>query len=139
MKKASLLLVATALAMFGLVACGDDDDDETTAAETTTEATTAGGGGSTVAITAAADGTLAYDQSEVDATAGEVTIAFDNPAALSHDVAVEDDAGTELGKTDIIAEDTATTTIELTAGTYTFFCTVPGHREGGMEGTLNVK
>lgn len=139
MKKASLLLVAIALAMFGLVACGDDDDGETTAAETTTEATTAGGGGSTVAITAAADGSLAYDQTEVDATAGEVTIDFDNPAALSHDVAVEDDAGTELGKTDIIAQDTATTTIDLTPGTYTFFCTVPGHREGGMEGTLNVK
>ncbi|MBM3666739.1 MAG: hypothetical protein FJW90_04545 [Actinobacteria bacterium] len=137
MKKASLLLVAIALALFGLVACGGDDD-ETTAAETTTEATT-GGGGSTVAITAAADGTLAYDQTEVDATAGEVTIDFDNPAALSHDVAVEDDAGTELGKTDIVAQDTATTTIDLAPGTYTFFCTVPGHREGGMEGTLNVK
>ena len=24
-------------------------------------------------------------------------------------------------------------------GTYTFYCTIPGHRDGGMEGTLVVK
>lgn len=144
MKKPLILLVAMALAMLGLAACGGSDDDggETTAAEATTEATTGGGGGgggSSVAITAAADGSLAYDQTEVSAPAGEVTIDFDNPAALSHDVAVEDSAGEELGKTDIVAEDTATTTIDLAPGSYTFFCTVPGHREGGMEGTLDVK
>ncbi len=145
MKKPLILLVAMALAMLGLAACGGSDDDgggETTAAEATTEATTGGGGGgggSSVAITAAADGSLAYDETEVSAPAGEVTIDFDNPAALSHDVAVEDSAGEELGKTDIVAEDTATTTIDLAPGSYTFFCTVPGHREGGMEGTLDVK
>lgn len=145
MKKPLILLVAMALAMLGLAACGGSDDDgggETTAAEATTEATTGGGGGgggSSVAITAAADGSLAYDETEVSAPAGEVTIDFDNPASLPHDVAVEDSGGTELGKTDVVSETTATTTIDLAPGSYTFFCTVPGHREGGMEGTLDVK
>ena len=143
MRKTSVLFVAVALAVFGLAACGDDDDgsDEDTTAETTVETTAGGGGGgggSTVKITAAADGSLAYDQTAVDATAGSVTIDFDNPASLSHDVTIEDDAGSELGATDIITDSTTSTTVDLTPGTYTYFCSVPGHREGGMEGTLTV-
>jgi len=30
-------------------------------------------------------------------------------------------------------------TLDLKAGTYTFYCSVPGHRQAGMHGTLVVK
>jgi uncharacterized cupredoxin-like copper-binding protein len=30
-------------------------------------------------------------------------------------------------------------TVNLKPGTYTFFCSVPGHEQGGMKGTLVVK
>jgi len=30
-------------------------------------------------------------------------------------------------------------TANLAPGTYTFLCTVPGHAQAGMEGTLTVK
>jgi uncharacterized cupredoxin-like copper-binding protein len=29
--------------------------------------------------------------------------------------------------------------VTVQAGTYTFFCSVPGHREAGMQGTMTVK
>ena len=144
MKKASVLLVAIALALFGLAACGDDDDDDgdTTAAEaTTTEETGGGGGGAggTIDISAAADGTLAFDQTEVETTAGTNTLNFDNPASLSHDVEIESADGEEAGKTDLISQSSTSTSVDLQPGEYVFYCTVPGHREGGMEGTLTVK
>ena len=148
MRKASVLLVAVALTLFGLAACGDDDgngDGETTAAEETTatettahETTGGGGGGTTLALSSPADGSFAYDKESLQAPAGSVTINYDNPAALSHDVVVEDESGSEVGKTELISEGNTSITLELQPGTYTFFCDVPGHREGGMEGTLNV-
>ena len=144
MRKAFAILAVTALAALGVAACGDDDDDggDTTAAATTQAETTtgaAGGGGSTVDISSPSGSDLAYNQTEVTASAGTVTVNYDTPQSLSHDVTIEDDAGGEVGGTDLVADGTASTTVDLQSGTYTFFCSVPGHREGGMEGTLTVK
>jgi plastocyanin len=143
MKKALILIAVVALSGFGLVACGGDDDDdgEDTAAATTTTETAAGGGGGaggTVEVSAPADGSLTFDQKDLTATAGSVTINFDNPASISHDVKVEDSSGAELGGTDLVSQGDATATIDLQPGSYTFFCSVPGHREAGMEGTLTA-
>ena len=68
-----------------------------------------------------------------------MTVDFNNPQALTHDVAIENSSGEEVGKTELIAEGSDSTTVNLKPGTYTFYCTVPGHREAGMEGTLTVK
>jgi uncharacterized cupredoxin-like copper-binding protein len=150
MKKVIALLVL-ALAALTLVACGGSDSSETTAttAETTAESTGANGaagaggsegGGSVVKIEAAEGSELAYVQKSATAKAGSVSIEFNNPQSLSHDVAVEDSSGEELGKTELVAGSSTTATIgDLKPGKYTFFCTVPGHREAGMEGTLTVK
>jgi plastocyanin len=147
MKKLASLVVL-ALAALALVACGGDDDGDTSAttAETTAGSTgggsTGGGsaGGSVVAIEAAGGTELAYVQKEVSAKAGEVTIEFTNPQSLSHDVVVEDAGGKELGATELIADSKTTATTEsLKAGDYTFYCSVPGHREAGMEGALTVE
>ena len=74
------------------------------------------------------------------AKAGKVTIDFNNPQALSHDVAIEDSSGEDArqDRTDR-RRLRARPRSNLKPGTYTFFCTVPGHREAGMEGTLTVK
>jgi plastocyanin len=141
MRRTSTVLAIAALAALGLAACGGgSDNNNSTAASTPAPATTTGGGGgSTVNISTPSGSTLAYDQKSASAKAGSVTIDFDNKQPLQHDVAVEDSSGKELGATDLVASGTASTTVNLQAGTYTFFCTVPGHRDAGMEGTLTVK
>ena len=142
MRKALILIAVVALAGLGLAACGGDDDNEDTTAAATaaTETAPAGGGagGSTVDISAPADGALSFDQKDVTAKAGSVTINFDNPASISHDVKVEDSSGSELGGTALVSQGNASATVDLQPGSYTFFCSVPGHREAGMEGTLTA-
>jgi plastocyanin len=144
MRRASALLAVAALAVLGLAACGGGgDNNETTAAAapatTTATAGGGGGGGSTVDISTPTGSDLAFDQKSVSAKAGSVTISFDNVQSLQHDVAVADSSGKVLGQTDLVSSGTATTTVDLTAGSYTFYCTVPGHREAGMVGTLTAK
>jgi plastocyanin len=144
MRRASAVLIVAALSVIGLAACGSSsDDNSTTAASTPASTTPAGGGaaagGSSVDISTPSGGTLAFDQKDVSAKAGTVTINFDNKQPTPHDVKVEDSSGKELGGTDLTTSGTATASVDLQPGTYTFFCSVPGHREAGMEGTLTVK
>jgi plastocyanin len=147
MKKVTALL-ALALASFALVACGSSDNSTTsssTPAAGGPETQSQSGGGtagsaSAVDISAVEGSDLAYDQKSVDAKAGKVTVNFINPQALSHDVAIEDSSGKTVGETELIGEGSTSTVVDnLKPGTYTFYCTVPGHREAGMEGTLTVK
>jgi plastocyanin len=140
MRRASVVACVAVVAALGLAACGGgDDNNETTAVTPATTTGGGGGGGSTVDISTPSGSDLAFDQKDVSAKAGNVTINFDNKQALQHDVKVEDSSGQELGGTDLVSSGTATGTVSLQPGTYTFFCSVPGHREAGMEGTLTVK
>jgi plastocyanin len=87
----------------------------------------------------AADPTeIAFDKTSLTSKPGKVTIDFTNPAALEHDVAIEKD-GKQIAVSEIIAQGKTSVSAELKPGTYTFLCTVPGHAEAGMEGTLTVK
>jgi plastocyanin len=149
MKKLAALLVL-ALAAFALVACGGDDDSGTTTTEADNGAAAAGGeeagggdggggGGSTVEFEADPSGELAYTTDSASAGAGEVTIDFKNPQGLTHDVVIEDESGEDVGATELIGEGETSETVNLKPGRYTFYCSVPGHREAGMEGTLTVE
>ena len=140
MKKAFALL-SLAAASVALVACGGSGSS------TDTSASSGGGGGttatvtkgSTVKLTANANNQLSYDQKTLNAKSGTVSIDFDNPASLQHDVAVADSSGKVLGTSDLVAQGKVNLTLSnLKPGNYTFYCTVPGHRDAGMQGTLNV-
>lgn len=148
MKKLAVAF-ALVLASFALVACGgssSSSSSETSSPETTSESSGGGaqaeggsaGSASTLDIEAASSG-LAYASTTATAKAGKVTVDFTNPQPIPHDVAIESSDGKVIGQTETTAEGSDSTEVELEPGTYTFFCTVPGHRDAGMEGTLTVK
>jgi plastocyanin len=98
----------------------------------------ASGPGGTIALEADVSA-LAFDKASLNSKPGKVTIDLTNPSPLEHDVAIEGD-GKEIAGSELVANGGETTvSAELAPGTYTFYCTVPGHREAGMEGTLTVK
>ncbi|HWW89818.1 MAG TPA: plastocyanin/azurin family copper-binding protein [Solirubrobacteraceae bacterium] len=82
-------------------------------------------------------GLLRFDTKQLSAKAGAVTITFANASPIEHDVTLSQGA-TVLGATPIFTGGSKTLTINLKPGTYTFYCSVPGHRQAGMEGTLKV-
>lgn len=95
-------------------------------------------GGSKLALAADPSGQLKFDKSKLAAKAGPVTIAMKNASPVPHDVSIEGGGVEKKGK---VVEGGATSTVAATLkpGKYTFYCSVPGHREAGMEGTLTVK
>ena len=105
----------------------------------------AAGGGKPVAakngklsLPADPNGQLAYISKQATAEAGPLQIDSKNEASIPHDIAIEGGGLDEKGET---VQDGGTSTVKVTVkkGKYAFYCTVAGHREGGMEGTLTVK
>lgn len=93
----------------------------------------------TLDVTSPSDGSLVFDPDGLEAKAGSLTITYSNPSPVPHSLAVEAADGNVLGETQIFSQgDQEVTLNDLTAGEYVFFCTVPGHREAGMEGDLTV-
>jgi uncharacterized cupredoxin-like copper-binding protein len=151
-------LLALAL---GLSACGDDDDSG--AAATTTEAATtaattapatptptettptestpattggAAAGATTLSLQADPSGQLKYVETKLTAKPGKITIKLTNESAVPHDVAIDG----APGASDVVQDGgSSELTVDLPAGTYEYYCTVPGHRQAGMVGTLTVK
>jgi plastocyanin len=91
----------------------------------------------TLKLAANPAGQLAYDTKQLSAKAGKVTIDMTNMSPVEHDVAVAQGT-TVAGQTPVFMGGSKSVTLTLKPGTYTFYCTVPGHRQAGMEGTLTV-
>src|SRR5215212_51390 len=141
MKRLMTFCAVGALAVAG---CGGSDDNDTSSssssaapAETTTTEAASSGGGGKLQLTAVKEG-LAFDKKTLSASAGSVTITMKNESSLSHDVSIEgngvDEDGNPVGE-----GGTSKVTADLKPGTYTFYCSVDGHEDAGMKGTLTVK
>jgi plastocyanin len=132
-----LALLAGALVLGG---CGGSKSTSSSAS-TTESTTTASPAPSSAALSLEAnpEGQLKYNTSSLTAKAGQVAIDFKNMSPIGHNVTVESAGGGTVGATETFQGGSKTLTLNLKPGTYKFYCSVPGHRQGGMEGTLVVK
>ena len=153
MRIASILAVAAGLLV--LAGCGSSSSSSssastpTTAAATpttasssatsSTPATAPAAGGSALSLEANPEGQLKYNTTSLTAKAGKVSIAFTNKSPLGHNVTVASSSGAVVGATPTFEGGSKTLSLNLKPGTYKFYCTVPGHRMAGMEGTLTVQ
>jgi plastocyanin len=97
------------------------------------------GGAETLDVSSPADGGLVYDPNGLTAKPGNVTITYDNPSPVPHSIAVATANGNVLGQVQpFTAGKQSVDLSNLAPGKYVFYCTVPGHREAGMQGDLTV-
>jgi plastocyanin len=151
-RKGALCVVAIAAIVPAVAGCGGSSSSATNtqsspatstaaATQTTTSSSTANAGGGSTAAAAvlnvqASASELAYVPNTLSAPAGRIMIRMTNPSQLQHSIALAVSGvqpGPVVGNGGM-SEVVAT----LTPGTYTYYCTVPGHRQAGMTGTLTV-
>lgn len=144
----ALPLVGVALTL-GLAACGGSGGSSSSASSATAPSSSSssssssasgsgGGGSSTITESADPSGQLKFTKSTLTAKAGKDTIQFTNSAQLPHNMTIVDSSGKQVGATPTFSGGTKSFTADLKPGKYTFYCSVPGHRQAGMQGTLTV-
>jgi plastocyanin len=119
-------------------------NDQVPAEQRTSEtpAAAAGGGqqaaGTVAGVWVVKGAALKFDEAPTTLPAGKITIQLQNMAGLPHTVAFE---GVKGGKPVLSTngKGSATGTVELKPGTYTYYCDIPGHRSAGMQGTVTVR
>lgn len=150
--KALFSLLAVPAALLALAGCGSSSSSSSSSASTPAETPTTssaststpapaseGSEGGSVKLEANPEGQLEYNTKSLSAKAGKVSVDFTNSSALPHNVTIESSGGEQVGATPTFAGGSKSVTVNLKPGTYKFFCSVPGHRQAGMEGTLTVK
>jgi uncharacterized cupredoxin-like copper-binding protein len=110
-----------------LVACGDDDGDagkDLPAVE-----------GATSPRVEVGATEMKFDPDGIAVEAGDVEVVLHNDGTVQHDLRIEEQPFlVEAGP-----GQSATDRITLEKGRYQFFCSIPGHRQAGMEGVIEVR
>jgi plastocyanin len=152
MPKFLTLALSCAVVVLGLTACGGSSSSSSSAStSSSTPATSSAGSSSSTAPAPAAaaggspavaadpSGQLKFTKSSLGAKAGKVTIRFTNASPIGHNLTIQQGtSGPTVGATATFQGGSKTLSLNLKPGTYTFYCSVPGHRAGGMVGTLTV-
>lgn len=137
----TVLLVLAAASTAVLTSGGSSAGGATAASQASTtnspQTGASAGAPGKLAQTADPSGQLRFVKSRLEAKAGTVSINFLNSSPLPHNLTIARGSAV-LGATPTFNGGSRTLTLHLAPGTYKFYCSVPGHREAGMEGTLVV-
>lgn len=139
-RKASLLALLATLAT--VAGCGGSSKTTSSPASSTpapATSTSPAAASSTLSLAADPTGLLKFDTTALAAKAGKVTIKFTNVSPLGHNLTIASSSGQVLGATPTFTAGSKTLSLTLKPGSYTFYCSVPGHRQAGMQGTLTVQ
>lgn len=80
---------------------------------------------------------IKFDPKEFTIAANtDVKVTFTNKGVLQHNFSLDDP---KVATKTINGGQSDTVTINAKPGTYQYYCSVPGHKEAGMVGTLTVK
>ena len=125
----SFVLVAATITSAVLTA-GEGTEEHATEPPTAT--------GHTLALAADPGGALRFDKTRAAVLAGRVTVKLTNDSDVEHNVTIAQ-GSRALGATKTITDSSDTVSLELSPGDYVFYCSVAGHRQSGMQGTLAVE
>lgn len=122
-RRTSLLLAVTAAAL--LTGCQESPPPEAAADFADADVVLVG------------DNQLQWDRTSVEVPAGEVVFGITSAGSVNHNLLIE---GQLQGRPIVEAagNSNAAGRVTLEPGTYEFWCSIPGHRAAGMEGTLTV-
>jgi plastocyanin len=138
---AAIALVVMTLVLTG---CGSSSSSSSSTAapakspaNTSTNQKSPTPGPQVVQLKADEGGALKFDRDDVRTLAGKVQLSMSNPSSLRHNIAIKgngvDEKGPIVGKGGV-----SIVNVQLKPGDYEFYCSVPGHEQAGMKGTLHV-
>ena len=142
----TIAVAGLAMGLIALAGCGSSSSSSSPAATTagttsskTTASTTTAVPARTLQLEANREGQLEYNTKSLSAKPGKDYIDFTNTSPVGHNVTIESSSGSIVAATPTFMGGSKTLAVDLKPGTYKYFCTVPGHRMAGMEGTITVK
>jgi uncharacterized cupredoxin-like copper-binding protein len=130
---AALVLLPAVLLAAG---CGGGSSNDTSASTPAASTPAAGGTSQTIDIPISDSG-FSFTKTSVTAPTGTVTLKATNPQSVAHDISIKGN-GVDVKGSEVSNGGTSTVTANLKPGSYEFYCSVPGHEQAGMKGTLTV-
>jgi uncharacterized cupredoxin-like copper-binding protein len=88
-----------------------------------------------VEVDADPTGQLAFVTNAATGTPGQITVKMANKSGTPHDIVIDGKGKGQIVQNGAVSQFKA----NFAAGSYTFYCSVPGHRQAGMQGKLTVK
>lgn len=79
---------------------------------------------------------LSFSPRTLEAPAGAVSITLHNAGRIAHNLTIDE---LDLAIAASPGQTVSGEVVDVPPGTYTFYCSVSGHRQAGMEGTLTVR